>query len=371
MRLAGVELRGKEELVWLVPVAAATMLLYVAAGIAGAPYGLSTGAIVDDYGWKALRALPMLIQVAALVLLGRALLSGSRSPLRTLLQPFRGLARTPMLTVSALAPLVLMPMLFTGFGIFKMLMPLHTPFAWDDAFAAADRALFFGNQPWELTHALFGSAGATGLLDRVYSFWVLLLSFAILGFALLAPRYDRARFFLSFTAAWLVLGVAGAWLGASAGPCYTALVGASSAGEFAPLMAKLQAYAASDGAHLDAVRWQGVLWEAHAERRYGFGMGISAMPSLHNAIAVLYALAFFRFGRMWGAAGTAFALVIFVGSVHLGWHYAVDGIVAAAAMAAIWWGAGRYLERSGYAAAVAAPSDPAPEPLSEPGLAAA
>jgi hypothetical protein len=358
MRLAGGEFRDKEELIWLVPVASVTILLYIFAGVAGAPHGISTGAVIDDYGWKALKALPALAQIGLLVLLVRALLSGSPNPLRRLLDPFRNRLGSPMLTVALLAPIVLMPMLFTGFGVLKMLLPLSTSFAWDDSFAAADRALFFGRQPWELTHAWLGSVEATIVIDRIYSGWVPLLSFAILGFALFAPRYDRARFFLSFTAAWLLLGVAGAYLGASAGPCYAALVGASSAPEFAPLMERLHALAATDGTHIDAVRWQGVLWDAHINRRYGFGMGISAMPSLHNAIAMLYALAFFRFGRAWGAAGTVFALVIFVGSVHLGWHYAADGIAAAAAMAAIWWAAGRYLERSGYAAAVARTREP-------------
>lgn len=369
MRLAGGEFRDKEELIWLVPVAAVTILLYIFAGVAGAPHGISTGAVVGDYGWKALRALPTLIQIGALVLLVRALLSRSPNPLRRLLDPFRNRFRSPMLTASLLAPLVLMPMLFTGFGVLKMLLPLNTPFAWDDSFAAADRALFFGRQPWELTHAVLGGVEATIVIDRLYSGWVLLLSFAILGFALFAPRYDRARFFLSFTAAWLLLGVAGAYLGASAGPCYAALIGASSAPEFAPLMERLHAIAAIPDTHIDAVRWQGVLWDAHSNRRYGFGMGISAMPSLHNAIAMLYALAFFRFGRAWGAAGTAFAIVIFVGSVHLGWHYAVDGIAAAIAMAAIWWAAGRYLERSGYAAAVEKAQEPVPASVPEPALA--
>ena len=368
MRVGG-EVRDKEELIWLVPVAAVTILLYIFAGVAGAPHGISTGAVVGDYGWKALRALPMLVQIGAMVLLARALLARSPNPLRLLLDPFRNRLGSPMLAAALLAPLVLMPMLFTGFGVLKMLLPLNTPFAWDDAFAAADRALFFGRQPWELTHAVFGGAGATIFLDRLYTFWVVLLSFAILGFAMFAPRYDRARFFLSFTAAWLLLGVAGAYLGASAGPCYAELVGASSAPEFAPLMERLHAMAAIEGNHIDAVRWQGVLWDAHSNRRYGFGMGISAMPSLHNAIAMLYALAFFRFGRGWGAAGTVFALVIFVGSIHLGWHYAVDGIAAAAAMAAIWWAAGRYLESSGYAAAVARPGEPVPVPVAEPALA--
>ncbi len=35
-----------------------------------------------------------------------------------------------------------------------------------------------------------------------------------------------------------------------------------------------------------------------------------------------------------------FALCILVGSVHLGWHYAVDGYIGAAIAAAIWFGVG-------------------------------
>ena len=244
-----------------------------------------------------------------------------------------------MLASAAAGPLLLMPLLFAGFGVLKMLLPLYVPFGWDDSFAAADRALFLGHQPWELTHALFGSFSATLAIDRLYTLWVLILSFAILGFALFAPRYDRARFFLSFSAAWVLLGVLGAWLFSSAGPCYAAQIGTHSAHEFAPLMERLQALSGPDG-RLGAVGWQDMLWQAHAERRYGFGMGISAMPSLHNAIALLYALALARFGRLWAVAGWSFAAIVFVASVHLGWHYAVDGIVAGAAMAGIWWAAG-------------------------------
>ncbi|MGX5841475.1 hypothetical protein ACWGTI_12205 [Mesorhizobium sp. ArgA1] len=32
---------------------------------------------------------------------------------------------------------------------------------------------------------------------------------------------------------------------------------------------------------------------------------------------------------------------MFFGSIHLGWHYAVDGIVGIAAALAIWWGCGK------------------------------
>ena len=357
---SGGRLRHGEEYLWLLPVALVSAGLFALAGIAGAAHGVSATRILSDYATHATRALPLLAQLAVLGLLVRALLTRSASPLRRILDPVRRAFASPMLAAAALAPLAIMPLLFAGFGLLKMLTPLYVPFLWDDAFAAADRALFFGYQPWTFTHALLGGQTATAVVDRLYTGWVPLLSFAMLGFALLAPRYDRARFFLAFTAAWALLGVAGAWLGASAGPCYTPLIGASSAPEFAPMMERLHAYAAT--VHLDAVRWQGVLWEAHVERHYAFGLGISAMPSLHNAVAVLYALALARFGRAAAAAGWLFAGIVFVGSIHLGWHYAVDGLIAGAAMYGLWRAAGWYLERTGYAAAVAVPAEPVADP---------
>lgn len=347
----GARLRHHEELIWLLPVAGASVLLFLAAQLAGLPQGVSAAAVLGDYAWKVLRALPLLGSIVFIALLVRAILKGGASPLRSVAEPLKARFDTPMLGLAAAGPLLLMPLLFAGFGVLKMLMPLYVPFGWDDSFAAADRALFFGRQPWELTHALLGSYPATLVVDRLYTLWVLILSFAILGFAFFAPRYDRARFFLSFSAAWVLLGVVGAWLFSSAGPCYAAQVGAHSAHEFAPLMERLRALSGPEG-QLGAVGWQDILWQAHAERRYGFGMGISAMPSLHNAIALLYALALARFGRLWAVAGWSFAAIILVASVHLGWHYAVDGIVAGAAMAAIWWASGRYLARTGYATAV-------------------
>lgn len=56
-----------------------------------------------------------------------------------------------------------------------------------------------------------------------------------------------------------------------------------------------------------------------------------------------------------------FVTLIFIGSIHLGWHYAVDGLVAFAMMSAIWWAAGWFLETTGTAAALRKPreTDPA------------
>jgi hypothetical protein len=67
---------------------------------------------------------------------------------------------------------------------------------------------------------------------------------------------------------------------------------------------------------------------------------------MHVAIAVLLAL--FGWRRHWllGIGYSAFAVLVFLGSIHLGFHYAVDGYVAAAMVVAIWWVSGMIARRT-------------------------
>ena len=60
------------------------------------------------------------------------------------------------------------------------------------------------------------------------------------------------------------------------------------------------------------------------------------MPSMHVAEAVLFAILGWKANRWLGEALTLFALITQVGSVHLGWHYAIDGYLAAVAVVPIW-----------------------------------
>jgi hypothetical protein len=62
---------------------------------------------------------------------------------------------------------------------------------------------------------------------------------------------------------------------------------------------------------------------------------------MHVGSATLLALFGWRLNRAAGIALTIFAVLIMLGSVHLGWHYAIDGYVAALGTTLIWFITGR------------------------------
>jgi hypothetical protein len=66
---------------------------------------------------------------------------------------------------------------------------------------------------------------------------------------------------------------------------------------------------------------------------------------MHVALATLFALVSWRTKRWLGIVMSIYALIILVGSVHLAWHYAVDGYFSIAGMIAIWCVVGRVLPR--------------------------
>lgn len=352
----------RSELIWLVPLSMMFIVLTVTAEILSQMNGTSAMSMIGEYGWKALRLVPTMVGIALIIQVILAFARNHRTAADDIIGQWRRWFSDPYFIAARVVPVLMMPFFFCSFSVLKMLIPRYVPFWLDEHFAAADKFLFFGTQPWELTHAVFGSLPATQALDIMYSYWVLLLSAAISGFAFFAPRTERARFFLAFGGAWFFLGFIGAWIGSSAGPCFLAYLGLPGAEDYVVLMERLREANLATGGRVNAPFWQQVLAQAYKSEEYAFGMGISAMPSLHNAIAVLYAFAAFRIGKLIGWFMVGYAVIIFIGSIHLGWHYALDGIVATIGMWAIWRAVNWWCVASGYDASVAAASEPQQQP---------
>ncbi|MNL23643.1 hypothetical protein D3C87_1450390 [compost metagenome] len=126
---------------------------------------------------------------------------------------------------------------------------------------------------------------------------------------------------------------------ASVGPCYYGHLHASD--PYAPLMAYL--HDANQHVPVWALQVQEMLWQGYQSKGANGELGISAMPSMHVATAMLMAIVGWNVNRAAGIALSAFAVLILLGSIHLGWHYALDGYVGAAGAALVWHLVGRLL----------------------------
>lgn len=238
------------------------------------------------------------------------------------------------------APVLLaLPLFTTSFTIFKAAVSHFEPFAWDSRFAAWDQALHGGVQPWLLLQGLLGHAPLTALLDATYLLWFAVIWTAVIWQALsLGRRHLRMQFLLSFLVASIVLGNVAAVLFASAGPCFYSQV-AGGANPYAALFDYLrQVDAAYPVTALDVQR---ALWANYLGHGSQHSLSISAMPSMHVATTTLVALLGWRINRWLGLAATVFLLLIVLGSIHLGWHYAIDAYAGAFGALAIWLAVGR------------------------------
>jgi hypothetical protein len=234
---------------------------------------------------------------------------------------------------------IFLSVFMAGYALTKKAIPLIHPFAWDETFMRWGKDLHFGLHPYQVLAPILNVPVITYGLSLVYIIWfpVMFCSWLWQGF----ERRDNAlrlQFFLSFMLTWFfgtsVLGT----LFSSAGPgFYGRLIPGPD--PYAPLLAWLAE--ANSSYPIWSVPVMDELWKIHTLGVPGTN-GISAMPSMHVATSVLLGILGFASGRRWlGWLLSAFAVLVFFGSIHLGWHYAVDDYAGAVVAASSWWIAGK------------------------------
>jgi PAP2 superfamily protein len=224
-------------------------------------------------------------------------------------------------------------------------------FPWDDRLAAIDRILH-GGPAWRWYAFLFDEPALLKLVDLFYLLWFIALAATIVWLCWTSLRALRQRALLALLILWIGGGNVAAWAFASAGPCYRA--------DRDPQAATLLAQLDASNSALIARSNQQHLWAASVRDEWEPLGGVSAMPSLHVGLIVLVAIIVFRRSHYAGLLMWVYAGLVQVGSVILGWHYAIDGYAGALCAWGAWWLAGRI---SGGSAEQPEPSTSGERPL--------
>lgn len=246
--------------------------------------------------------------------------------------------------VFSFTALLLIPVIKSAYSSFKRQIPNMNSFSYDELFYKLDLGLFSNIDPWRLLQPVVGQPWITITIDRLYHLaWVPVLTAVILWHALGTHSLKiRVQFFVSYIVVWGLLGNFAALLLSSAGPCYFDRV-TGMPNPYSPLFDYLQSVHIH--ASLASLELQERLWSGHIENVFDYGGGISAMPSLHVATTTLFALSAWKTSPAVGGILSVYAAVVYVGSIHLGWHYAVDGLFSIPATWLIWYCTGKVLAR--------------------------
>ncbi len=254
-------------------------------------------------------------------------------PIPALLKDLRQFLGSGARMTNGIPMVIIMVIFMYVFVCVKASIPSLNPYSWDHYFSELDRSLHFGQLPWEWLQPLLGHPFITFVININYSGWFLVMWMTWVYFAFAErPSILRTRFFLSFFLMWILIGGILAIVLSSAGPCYYGRLGLSP-DPYGELMIYLRS--ANEAFPIWAIPVQDVLWQGHVGK--SAIDGISAMPSMHNGSALLFALAGYQVNRFAGRLLSVHAILIFIGSVHLGWHYAVDSYLAWALTLVIWF----------------------------------
>lgn len=245
--------------------------------------------------------------------------------------------RTDQLISNAVHTVLALSLFSISFSLLKSAVSVVNPFSWDETFALWDRFLHFGVMPWEWLAPLLSDEVVTYFINFCYNIWFFVVFFFLLKLAFsMKDNLLRQQYLIAFMLTWFLGGNVLATVFSSAGPAFYGRLGLSP-DPYADQMTMLHSIAQS--VNVWALEAQNLLWRGYADKNVIAG-GISAMPSMHVATAVLFIFGGFGIHRVLGWAMVVYGSIILVGSVHLAWHYAVDGYVSIAITVFFLWLAG-------------------------------
>lgn len=299
---------------WLIPAAAIVLIEYATALLIGTRVGFHYSIPFEGYFIVGLTIAGAGIALWTVVLLAGYWRQGEANPSRRLMN--EGGPRF----LAFLCGVVLVTLQLAALMWLKVMLPIYSPF-WADPLLANIDAAIFTTDPWRLTHAMLGWAAP--IFDRGYVTWAP-VKFTTLLFLML-QREDRRKA-QAIVAYFLIVSIAaiGQYSLSSAGPIFYERLG------FGPRFEDLHFLPW-------VVTTSGYLWTDYLNAGGHVGSGISAMPSLHVAIALWVALVARAYAPKAQAIGWLYFATIFIGSIYLGWHYAADSIVAVAIASFAWF----------------------------------
>lgn len=229
----------------------------------------------------------------------------------------------------ALAIMAVLVISASAFTTLKHEYSFIVPFHADEVLADMDAAIHF-TDPWRITRAIFPES-LDSILFALYSqLWFVEIAGVLVNAAFISDKDSRDRYFVSFALSVILLSSLVRIAGSSAGPVfYDRMMGGD---RFADLIAALKASPAGP----KTLGLTDYLYSAYTSQHTVLGTGISAMPSLHVALAFLNALFLASRHRIAGRIAWAYAGIILFGSVYFGWHYALDGYISILSVLMIW-----------------------------------
>jgi len=237
--------------------------------------------------------------------------------------------------MSAAIILFLLPPVLHYFLEMKSLIPYLMPHKWDLFFSRLDFWIFGGRHPYEYLEFLIQWPWLYRLLSYIYhGLWPVVCCSVVAYSAAISPEsFSKSRFLLSFFLSWIIVGSICAIAFDSGGPVffreYTGLA------TYDPLVDQLRRAAGSNESGAYGLVQ---LLKTHQSPSLAAppGLGISAMPSMHVSAAFLVFLHSRVAGRLATALGLVYFAVIYILSIALGWHYAVDGLASIVLTLGIW-----------------------------------